>query len=150
MAGGSLAGLSISDFMGLWIMSEREARRAAVSCIRVSSGGGTKEEELTLLEGNWRRSVVLQAAGRLGTLDCVERRFEALDVVGRPTALKCAGWRLGFAVLEFAWALAELEKRFVALCSILVALEMVGMGLDERIPGMGMELDCATRPEPGL
>ncbi len=32
------------DFIGLWIMSEREARNAAVSWMRVSLGGGMREE----------------------------------------------------------------------------------------------------------
>ena len=36
------------DFMGLCIMSEREARRAAVSWMRALSGGGMRELELGL------------------------------------------------------------------------------------------------------
>lgn len=120
-------------------MSDREARRAAVSCIRVSSGGGTKEEELALL-------AVLQVVGMLVTSEC---RLEALDIVGRPVALGSAGCRTESMVMEFVRPLAGFEG---SLWWALVALEIVGTGLDERSPGTGMEFeeDSTRGPGPGL
>lgn len=144
-----MRGLSIieqwRDFIGLWITSEREARRAAVSWIRTSSGGGTREEELALGAAG-RRIAALEVVGRLTALEFVGRRFMALKRFVVLEILEFVGRRFmalkRLVVLEFVGRRVMALESLEALGGTLKALEFMGRRV---VLGVGRLMEIAGR-----